>query len=95
MSAYANAVDGTAYPAVLLTAGYNDPRVLPWDPGKMAARLQSIAAAPGGSGNPVLMRTDFAGGHGIDATLDQTIDEVTDVLAFLLWQAGVAGFEPP
>ena len=95
MSAYANAVDGTAYPAVLLTAGYNDPRVLPWDPGKMAARLQAIAAAPGGSGNPVLMRTDFAGGHGIDATLDQTIDEVTDVLAFLLWQAGVAGFASP
>ena len=92
MSAYANAVEGTAYPSVLFTAGYNDPRVLPWDPGKMAARLQAIAAAPGGGGKPVLMRTDFAGGHGIDATLDQTIDEITDVLAFLLWQAGVDGF---
>jgi len=93
MSAYANAVDGAAYPAVLLTAGYNDPRVLPWDPGKMAARLQAISSGPGGSGRPVLMRTEFAGGHGIDATLDQTIDEVTDVLAFLLWQAGVEGFK--
>ena len=95
MSAYANAADGSAYPAVLLTAGYNDPRVPPWDPGKMAARLQAIAAAPGGSGNPVLIRTDFAGGHGLDATLEQTIDEVTDILAFLLWQAGLEGFSPP
>jgi len=95
MSAYANAVDGTAYPSVLFTAGYNDPRVLPWDPGKMAARLQAIAGAPGGSGNPVLMRTDFAGGHGIDATLDQTIDEITDTLAFLLWQANASGFALP
>ena len=95
MSAYANAVDGTGYPAVLFTAGYNDPRVLPWDPGKMAARLQAIAAAPGGSNAPVLLRTEFAGGHGIDATLEQTIDETTDMLAFLLWQAGVEGFALP
>ena len=95
MSAYANAADGVAYPAVLFTAGYNDPRVLPWDPAKMAARLQGIAAAPGGSGMPVLLRTDFAGGHGLDATLDQIVGETADVLAFLLWQTGAAGFELP
>jgi prolyl oligopeptidase len=95
MSAYANAADGVAYPAVLFTAGYNDPRVLPWDPGKMAARLQAIAAAPGGSGRPVLLRTDFAGGHGLDATLDQIVDETADVLAFLLWQTGAPGFALP
>jgi len=95
MSAYANAADGVAYPAVLFTAGFNDPRVLPWDPGKMAARLQAIAAAPGGSGMPVLLRTDFAGGHGLDATLARIVDETADVLAFLLWQTGAAGFGLP
>jgi prolyl oligopeptidase len=95
MSPYVNAADGVAYPAVLFTAGYNDPRVLPWDPGKMAARLQAIAAAPGGSGAPVLLRTDFAGGHGLDATLDQIVDETADVLAFLLWQTDAAGFALP
>ncbi len=95
MSAYANAADGVAYPAVLFTTGYNDPRVLPWDPGKMAARLQAIAAAPNGSGRPVLLRTDFAGGHGLDATLDQIVDETADVLAFLLWQTGAPGFALP
>ena len=95
MSPYANAADGVAYPAVLFTAGYNDPRVLPWDPGKMAARLQAIALKPGGSGAPVLLRTDFAGGHGLDATLDQTVDETADLLAFLLWRTGAAGFALP
>ena len=95
MSAYRNVADGAAYPAVLLTAGYNDPRVLPWDPGKMAARLQAIAAGAGGSGRPVLLRVDFGGGHGLDATLDQIVDETADALAFLLWQTGVPGFAPP
>jgi prolyl oligopeptidase len=62
-------------------------------PGQDGGAAAGDRRAPGGSGNPVLMRTEFAGGHGIDATLDQTIDEVTDVLAFLLWQAGVEGFK--
>ena len=94
MSAYANAVEGTAYPAVLLTAGFNDPRVPPWDPGKMAARLQAIGAGPGGSALPVLLRTEMAGGHGHDATLEARIDTLTDMLAFLLWQANAPGFAP-
>ena len=94
MSPYANARDGVAYPAGLFTAGYNDPRVEPWDPGKMAARLQAIAQAPGGGGRPVLLVTDFASGHG-GTTLDQRIDETTDLLAFALWQVGATGFALP
>ena len=85
MSPYASARDGVAYPAVLFTAGYNDPRVEPWDPGKMAARLQAIAGGPGGGRQPVLLRLDFAGGHG-GTTLDARIDEETDVAAFALWR---------
>jgi len=87
MSPYANAKDGVAYPAVLLTAGYNDPRVEAWDPGKMAARLQAIGAKLAGGGAPVLLRTDFAGGHGGD-TLDQQIDEYADLFAFVGWRLG-------
>ncbi len=64
MSTYANLRDGVAYPAALFTAGFNDPRVDAWDPGKTAARMQAITAGPGGSGKPVLLRVDFAGGHG-------------------------------
>jgi prolyl oligopeptidase len=94
MSSYARLRDGTRYPAALFTTGFNDPRVDAWDPGKMAARMQAINGGVDGSGKPVLLRVDFAGGHG-GGTTAQMIDEYTDVFAFLLWQTGAAGFQPP
>jgi prolyl oligopeptidase len=39
ISAYYHVKDGGHYPAVLITTGMNGPRVVPWEPGKMAARL--------------------------------------------------------
>ena len=94
MSTYARIRDDVAYPAALFAAGFNDPRVEVWDPAKTAARLQAVNAGPGGSGKPVLLRVDFAGGHG-GGTATQLIDEYTDVLAFLLWQTGAPDFAPP
>jgi prolyl oligopeptidase len=55
MSAYAHVKDGTPYPAVMITTGFNDPRVASWQPGKMAARLQAATS----SGKPVLLRVDY------------------------------------
>ena len=86
MSSYHRVKDGVGYPAVLLTTGYNDPRVDAWESGKMAARLQAVNGAAGGSGRPVLLRVEFAGGHGIGSTRRQALDETADVYAFLLWQ---------
>ena len=60
ISAYYHVKDGIRYPAVMITTGMNDPRVVPWEPGKMAARLQAATA----SGKPVLLRVDYQGGHG-------------------------------
>ena len=60
----------------------------------MAARLQAINAGPGGSGKPVLLRVEFDGGHG-EGTLDQLVDETTDVFSFLLWQTRRAGLRAP
>ena len=91
MSSYHLVKDGTAYPAVLLTAGMNDPRVDPWQPGKMAARLQ--AAMPGGKA--VLLRVDPDAGHGYGATRAQRAEELADIYSFLLWQMGDARFQPP
>jgi prolyl oligopeptidase len=79
-SPYHNVVDGTPYPAVLLTAGENDTRVDAWHAMKMTARLQRATS----SGRPVLLRLE-AGGH-LTGSLDQTIDESTDVFAFLFDQ---------
>jgi prolyl oligopeptidase len=86
MSSYHQVRDRVRYPAALFTTGFNDPRVDSWEPAKMAARLQAVSAGPDGSGRPVLLRVDFAGGHGIGSTKRQSVEEYADVFAFLLWQ---------
>jgi prolyl oligopeptidase len=90
MDSYQHVHDGTKYPAVLLTTGMTDPRVDPWEAAKMAARLQKATA----SGKPVLLRVEFQAGHGLGSTRAQQDQEFGDIFAFVLWQAGVAGFQP-
>jgi prolyl oligopeptidase len=82
--------DKTPYPAVLLTTGINDPRVAPWQPGKMAARLEAATS----SGRPVLLRVDFDAGHGVGSTRAQRDWETTDQLAFFYWQIGKKAYQP-
>jgi hypothetical protein len=53
-SPYHNVADGTAYPAVLLTAGENDTRVDAWHARKMTARLLEATS----SDRPVLLRLE-------------------------------------
>jgi prolyl oligopeptidase len=77
--------DGTAYPAVLLSTGANDPRVDPYHSRKMAARLQAASS----SGRPVLLRTTDKAGHGMGSSLDETVSLRADQFAFLLDQLGV------
>ena len=84
-SPYHRVVDGTPYPAVLLTAGEFDPRVDAYHAKKMAARLQSATS----SDNPILLRIE-SGGHGVGQSLDQMIGLLTDVHAFAFAQLGVA-----
>ena len=76
---------GTAYPAMLLTTGMNDPRVEPSQSRKMTARLQEAST----SGAPILLRTSFKAGHGMGSSLSEQIALQTDVFSFLFWQLGV------
>lgn len=85
MDAYANVRDGTVYPAVLLTAALNDPRVGVWQAAKMAARLQAATA----SGKPVLLRVGAHGGHGVGTTRQQADEELADILTLVLHAAGL------
>ncbi|HEY7112453.1 MAG TPA: prolyl oligopeptidase family serine peptidase [Thermoanaerobaculia bacterium] len=85
MAAYHHVKPGTAYPAVLLTTGANDPRVAPWQAAKMAARLQAATT----SGKPILLRVDYDAGHGIGSTKSQADTELADEQSFLFWQLGV------
>jgi prolyl oligopeptidase len=91
MSSYDHVEARTAYPAVLLETGMNDPRVAPWEMGKMAARLEAATS----SGKPVLLRVDFVGGHGsMGGTKQQVYEKVADEMSFLLWQLGIRDFQP-
>ncbi|HLY42887.1 MAG TPA: prolyl oligopeptidase family serine peptidase [Terracidiphilus sp.] len=90
MDAYHHVRDGAKYPAVMVTTGWNDPRVASWEPGKMAARLQAAT----GSGKPILLRVEYAGGHGMGSTKAQLEEQAADEWSFLLWQFNEAGFQP-
>lgn len=61
MDTYHHVQQGVAYPAVLITHGWNDARTPFWMSAKTAARLQAAST----SGKPVLMNIDFKGGHQI------------------------------
>lgn len=84
MSTYHNIKDNTAYPAVMLVHGMNDPRVDVWHSAKTAARLQAATS----SGKPVLLRLDMQAGHGVGSTATQRYALSADVYSFLLWQMG-------
>ena len=71
--------------------GVNDPRVVAWEPAKLAARLQSATS----SKKPVLLRVDYNAGHGPSSTEGQRELEIADEFSFLLWQMGIPEFQPP
>ena len=90
MDAYVHVKDGTAYPAVMLTTGINDPRVDPWEAAKMTARLQAATS----SGKPILLRVDYDAGHGFGSGKKQRSELLADEMSFLLWQFGDPNFQP-
>lgn len=91
MDSFHHVVDGVKYPAMLLTAGMNDPRVPAWQALKMAARVQAAST----SGKPVLLRLQYDGGHGIGSTKSEREETDADRWSFMLWQFGDARFQPP
>ena len=93
MSAYHHVKNGSAYPAVLLMHGVNDPRVEVWQSSKMAARLQA-ATANVKDAEPVLLRLDYDAGHGVGSTRSQRNGELADIYSFLLWKFGDPQFQP-
>jgi prolyl oligopeptidase len=90
MSSYHHVKGATAYPAVLLLHGVNDPRVDYWHSSKMAARLMAAST----SGKPILLNLDFEAGHGVGSTRLQRQKNTADTYAFLLWQMGQPAFQP-
>jgi prolyl oligopeptidase len=71
-------------PAILLTTGFNDGRAAPYSSFKFAALLQASAAPV----TPILL-TINSFGHGIGSSLDQQVEDITDVLSFFAYELGV------
>jgi prolyl oligopeptidase len=75
----------TAYPAVLMTTGANDPRVSPWQSRKFAAALQNATT----SHRPVLLLTRMNAGHGIGAPFSQRVGNTAIALTFFANELGL------
>lgn len=89
MDGMQHVVDGTKYPALLCVAGWNDPRVIAWQPGKFAAAVQNATA----SGKPVLMKVNYDNGH-FTEDKNVTYANFADQFSFVLWQCGHPAFQP-
>ncbi|AXT51315.1 prolyl oligopeptidase [Aquimarina sp. BL5] len=90
MDPYLHLKPNTKYPATFLTAGMNDARILPWIPGKFAARLMEYNT----STKPVLFDVDFDGGHGFGESDEKGIIEYASIFAFGLSQTGHPDYQP-
>lgn len=71
---------GTKYPAVLITTGDHDDRVVPGHSFKYAATLQNAQAGDA----PILIRIETRGGHGGGKPTWMIIEEIADQYAFVL-----------
>lgn len=80
---------GVKYPAVLGVAGWNDPRVVPWQPGKFVAAMQAAST----SGKPVLLKVNYDNGHFTEEKI-VTFKNFAGQYAFMLWQTGHKEFQP-
>ena len=76
MDTYHHVQQGVAYPAVLLTHGWNDARTPFWMSAKTASRLQAAST----SGKPVLMNIDFNGGHQITSGTESNVVDTKAVI---------------
>ena len=88
MDGVAHIKKGEKYPAVLCVAGWNDPRVISWQPAKFAAMMQLNTATI----KPALMKVNFDNGH---FTEDKNVTHLdfAHQFGFVLWQCGHPDFQ--
>jgi len=74
------------YPAVMITTGDHDDRVVPAHSFKFAARLQEYQQGQA----PVLIRIETKAGHGAGKSTTQVINEQADKWAFMFENMGIS-----
>jgi oligopeptidase B len=77
-------VEPQAYPAMLVTAGLNDPRVNYWEPAKWVAKLRASKT----DANPLIFRVNMGAGHGGASGRYDALHEEAFRYAFVVDQIG-------
>ena len=88
MDGLQHVMPGVRYPAILGVGGWNDPRVVPWEPGKFVAAIQQAST----SGRPALMLVNYDNGHFTEEK-SVTYRNFANQFAFALWQAGLKDYQ--
>lgn len=78
-------VTARKYPAMLITAGLNDPRVGYWEPAKFAAKLRAVKQ----DDNVLLLKVNMGAGHGGASGRYDYLKEIALDYAFVLDQLGL------
>ncbi|MBX7152152.1 S9 family peptidase [bacterium] len=73
------------YPAMLVTAGLNDPRVSYWEPAKWVAKLRAMKTDV----RALLLKTNMGAGHGGASGRYDYLKEIAFDYAFILDQVGI------
>ena len=77
-------IEPGVYPALLITAGLNDPRVQYWEPAKWTAKLRTTPIGD----RPVLLKTEMGAGHFARSGRYDIWRDEAFVLAFVIDQVG-------
>ncbi len=83
-SPYDNLKKG-AYPSILVKTSFNDSQVMYWEPAKYVAKLRTLKT----DSNPLLLKTNMAGGHGGSSGRYDRLKETAFDQAFVLSELGV------
>ncbi len=78
-------VHRASYPAMLVTAGLNDPRVSYWEPAKWVARLRTANEGD----CPIVLKTQMGSGHMGPSGRYESWREEALVMAFVMTQFGI------
>jgi oligopeptidase B len=81
---YSNLEEQKAYPALLITASFNDSQVMYWQPAKYVAKLRALKA----DSNLVMLKTNMAARHHGASGRYDSLRELAFDYAFVLWQTG-------